>query len=543
MYFYLNFRGKRSDKKPNDELTIMIRYYYRESGDKKGKSLNISTGVKVKLKDWDEDWDKSKKREPIKRTDKEYKEKNQILKSKERELTSIVDKLQRRDELEPLPNLVKSVLRKKKINKRRKTYSEVNFLYMFDKFEKYVTENYKPSYKRTILTQIKHIKDFSEEVEMKDNISLLVDDISEDFIKKFVYWCYDKQNLQPSVLKKRLRGFSNFREWMLRVERQNITLTIPKNIIKEGKTDVINLTRDEIVKIFEFKDFDYGNDSYLKYLKKEELQVEELNDIRTNIKSQDLKERKYTNYEVIKDMLLFVCSVGCRYGDMVNMKLDNFRFYKGDNGVENRTKGTWEFRMEKVPNRGVVIVPSNRISYNLWCKYGSGKSREDFLFPRTKYGNPISNQKFNKHIKEICKIIGIDDLVDKPRFDIDGKPVKGTDVRVPKYSVVSSHIGRRSFIREQIELGKPQREIMMMSGHTSLKVFNGYYDIKPSDLWKSGNEMYFGFDLSDKKTKPKPNVPMSKGVEEQLHTLKMYFDKNLIDEKEYKLKKKKILKI
>jgi len=543
MYFYLNFRGKRSDKKPNDELTIMIRYYYRESGDKKGKSLNISTGVKVKLKDWDEDWDKSKKREPIKRTDKEYKEKNQILKSKERELTSIVDKLQRRDELEPLPNLVKSVLRKKKINKRRKTYSEVNFLYMFDKFEKYVTENYKPSYKRTILTQIKHIKDFSEEVEMKDNISLLVDDISEDFIKKFVYWCYDKQNLQPSVLKKRLRGFSNFREWMLRVERQNITLTIPKNIIKEGKTDVINLTRDEIVKIFEFKDFDYGNDSYLKYLKKEELQVEELNDIRTNIKSQDLKERKYTNYEVIKDMLLFVCSVGCRYGDMVNMKLDNFRFYKGDNGVENRTKGTWEFRMEKVPNRGVVIVPSNRISYNLWCKYGSGKSREDFLFPRTKYGNPISNQKFNKHIKEICKIIGIDDLVDKPRFDIDGKPIRGTDVRVPKYSVVSSHIGRRSFIREQIELGKPQREIMMMSGHTSLKVFNGYYDIKPSDLWKSGNEMYFGFDLSDKKTKPKPNVPMSKGVEEQLHTLKMYFDKNLIDEKEYKLKKKKILKI
>lgn len=543
MYFYLNFRGKRSDKKPNDELTIMIRYYYRESGDKKGKSLNISTGVKVKLKDWDEDWDKSKKREPIKRTDKEYKEKNQILKSKERELTSIVDKLQRRDELEPLPNLVKSVLRKKKINKRRKTYSEVNFLYMFDKFEKYVTENYKPSYKRTILTQIKHIKDFSEEVEMKDNISLLVDDISEDFIKKFVYWCYDKQNLQPSVLKKRLRGFSNFREWMLRVERQNITLTIPKNIIKEGKTDVINLTRDEIVKIFEFKEFDYGNDSYLKYLKKEELQVEELNDIRTNIKSQDLKERKYTNYEVIKDMLLFVCSVGCRYGDMVNMKLDNFRFYKGDNGVENRTKGTWEFRMEKVPNRGVVIVPSNRISYNLWCKYGSGKSREDFLFPRTKYGNPISNQKFNKHIKEICKIIGIDDLVDKPRFDIDGKPIRGTDVRVPKYSVVSSHIGRRSFIREQIELGKPQREIMMMSGHTSLKVFNGYYDIKPSDLWKSGNEMYFGFDLSDKKTKPKPNVPMSKGVEEQLHTLKMYFDKNLIDEKEYKLKKKKILKI
>lgn len=202
MYFYLNFRKKKSEYKPSDELVIVIRYYYKVNGDKNGKQLNVSTGVKVKLKDWDEDWDKSKKREPIKRTDKDYKKKNQILKLKERELTSIVDKLQRRDELEPLPTLVKSVLRKKKIEKRRKTYSEVNFLFMFDKFENYVTDNYKPSYKRTILTQIKHIKEFSEEFEMKENISLLVDDITEEFIKKFVYWCYDKQNLQPSVLKK-----------------------------------------------------------------------------------------------------------------------------------------------------------------------------------------------------------------------------------------------------------------------------------------------------------------------------------------------------
>ena len=111
---------------------------------------------------------------------------------------------------------------------------------------------------------------------------------------------------------------------------------------------------------------------------------------------------------------------------MLNMKLDNFRFYIDDNGVEDRTKGSWEFRMEKVPSKGLVIVPSNRISFDIWKKYGSGKKREDFLFPQTKYGNPISNQKFNKHVKEICKIIGIDELVSKPKFDIGGKPIKGT---------------------------------------------------------------------------------------------------------------------
>ena len=165
-----------------------------------------------------------------------------------------------------------------------------------------------------------------------------------------------------------MRGFTNFREWMERVKKQPITLTIPKNIIKEGKSDIINLERDEIKKIYEFKDFDYESDKYHKYLKKEELQFGFEKDNRTNIQSEELKNRTYTNYEIIKDMLLFLCSVGCRFGDMLNMKLDNFRFYKDDNGVEDRTKGSWEFRMEKVPSKGVVIVPSNRISFSIWKK-------------------------------------------------------------------------------------------------------------------------------------------------------------------------------
>jgi integrase len=543
MYFYLNYRKKKSDYKSTDELSVMIRYYYRIDGDSKGKTLGQSSGIKVKLKDWDENWDKSKKREPIKRTDKDYKEKNNILKQKERELKNIIFKLESRDEVEPLPTLVKGVIRQKRVDRRRKTYSKVHFLYLFSEFEKYVTENYKPSYKRTILTQVKYIKEFSENYELKENISLITDDIDEDFIRKFVFWCYENQNLQPSVLKKRLRGFTNFREWMERVKKQPISLTIPKNIIREGKSKVINLERDEIKKIYEFHEFNYESDKYHKYLKKEELQFGFEEDSRTNIKSDELKNRTYTNYEIIKDMLLFLCSVGCRFGDMLNMRLDNFRFYKGENGKEDRTRGSWEFRMEKVPGRGEVIVPSNRISFSIWKKYGSGKKREDYLFPRTKYGNPISNQKFNKHIKEICKIIGIDELVQKPRFDINGKPIKGTDIRVEKWELISSHIGRRSFIYEQIQLGRTQREIMLMSGHTSSKVFNSYYDVKPKDLWKNQNEMYFGFDLSEKLKREKPTIVVDRSTEEKLTNLRNWLHKGLINEGEYNESKKRILKL
>ena len=73
--------------------------------------------------------------------------------------------------------------------------------------------------------------------------------------------------------------------------------------------------------------------------------------------------------------------------------------------------------MEKSKTNKQIRVPINQLTYDIFKKYSSGKhiSKEyqkyneynEYLFPRTKFGNPISNQKFNKHSQEICRIIGI----------------------------------------------------------------------------------------------------------------------------------------
>ena len=57
---------------------------------------------------------KTKKREPIKRSDREYKKKNLLLKQKERELLKIVSKIKFNEEVEPLPTIVKSELRRRR---------------------------------------------------------------------------------------------------------------------------------------------------------------------------------------------------------------------------------------------------------------------------------------------------------------------------------------------------------------------------------------------------------------------------------------------
>ena len=74
--FSLNYRRPKSEYKSSDELMICIRYYHKCSKTNKTKIIKKSTGVKCKLSDWNSDWHKSSKRNPIKDSDPNYKKKN-----------------------------------------------------------------------------------------------------------------------------------------------------------------------------------------------------------------------------------------------------------------------------------------------------------------------------------------------------------------------------------------------------------------------------------------------------------------------------------
>ena len=60
----------------------------------------------------------------------------------------------------PYPSLIKSKIRNTKIKKREETYKDVHFLYMFKVYEEWCRENMKKEYRKTILTQVKYIKQY-----------------------------------------------------------------------------------------------------------------------------------------------------------------------------------------------------------------------------------------------------------------------------------------------------------------------------------------------------------------------------------------------
>ena len=233
---------------------------------------------------------------------------------------------------------------------------------------------------------------------------------------------------------------------------------------------------------------------------------------------------KYTNLEVYKDILVFGCGIGSRFGDLISLRIDNYQF------SEDRTKGYFVFRMEKSRTGKQVKVPVNRLTFEIWKKYSKNKKRNDFLFPRTIKGNSVSNQKMNKHIKEIGKIVGLNRLVSKPRFNIEGKIVNESDTRIPLYDTLTTHIMRRTFIREGIENKIPTHVMMSMSGHSTERVYHKYFSTTKSELDEEGQKL-FSLDLNDQNKVSR--YKNDKSLENKLKELKSLFDKDLIPETLY----------
>lgn len=86
---------------------------------------------------------------------------------------------------------------------------------------------------------------------------------------------------------------------------------------------------------------------------------------------------------------------------------------------------------------------------------------------------PISDQKINKHIKEVARMAGITKLVEGTKL-IDHRAVVGW---WPKCDIITTHTARRSAATNMFKAGIPALSIMKITGHTTEKSFMKYIKI------------------------------------------------------------------
>ena len=99
----------------------------------------------------------------------------------------------------------------------------------------------------------------------------------------------------------------------------------------------------------------------------------------------------------------------------------------------------------------------------------------------------ISDQKYNEYIKEVCEIAGINEMIyGKKQLNISDnkseKKIRGVYDKYPKYELVTSHIGRRSFATNYYYNNKPIRLLKFMTGHSTEEAFLNYIGKKNKDI-------------------------------------------------------------
>lgn len=497
VYHSIHYQKNKDQYGQEEELSVVVYYYF------KGKKVKWTVGVGVKIKDWN-----GSESSPVSKSDKDHRNKNLRVQDFIIKVNKEIQKIEL-EGLIPYPELVKKNLKISDERKVVKTKREFDFFMLREEYLKSVRINtdMKDSTKKVIKSNLNQIGIFVRE-ELKENYFSL-DSFDEEFLEKYRFHCVKRMNRSNSTIQKQFKVLKTFLNWCNRRGYSDVTL--PRVKITSVEKDIVYLKLDEVVQLNDFKDFDYQNKNHLKHTS--EYYTDHLSNRKQN------KTRTYTNLEVYKDMLVFGCGVGCRFGDLVKIRVGDLQL----DGIQYI-----RFVMEKT--RREVRVPFNDFTEPISRKYSNGKRKDDYLFPQTPQGNFISNQKFNLYIKEVCRRVGLSRMVVKREYV--GQEIKeGTDLLRPLYEVVSSHIVRRTFIREGINSNLPYHIIRSMSGHTSDKVFQSYFSTLDEER-DEGMKKMFQFRVAESKGELE-NTHIQQDVEGELKTLKDLYDKSLIPEKVY----------
>ena len=79
----------------------------------------------------------------------------------------------------------------------------------------------------------------------------------------------------------------------------------------------------------------------------------------------------------------------------------------------------------------------------------------------------------NKRLHILCKLAGIDEPIKSTHYEGN----KRIDEVKPKYELVGTHCGRRTFICTALAKGIPPSVIMKWTGHSDYKAMKPYIDI------------------------------------------------------------------
>ena len=248
---------------------------------------------------------------------------------------------------------------------------------------------------------------------------LTFDFFDEKGLNDYVTYLRDVKEMRNTTIGKQLSFLKWFLRWAFKKGvHQNNAYDNYKPKLKSTQKKIIFLTWDELNRLREFK-------------------------IPSNKQA----------LERVRDVFLFQCFTGLRYSDVFNLRRSDI---KGDH-IEVTT----------VKTSDSLIIELNNHSKAILDKY------KDVVFEDDKVLPVITNQKMNDYLKELAELAGIDEPVRQTYY----KGNERIDDVTPKYALLGTHAGRRTFICNALALGIPPQVVMKWTGHSDYKAMKPYIDI------------------------------------------------------------------
>jgi len=242
--------------------------------------------------------------------------------------------------------------------------------------------------------------------------------IDETFLEKYIGYQQKTLELRNVTIAKNLKIFNWFMNWATRKKfNSNLTYkTFDPNLKGTNISKVIFLEWPDLMNV-------YKKDIPKPYLAR------------------------------VRDVFCFQCFTGLRYSDVYNLKKTDI---KGE-----------LIEITTIKTEDPLQIDLNDYSRAILAKY------KDEPFSGNKALPVISNQKFNEFLKvlgQFCELNTPETLV----YFVGNERKEKT---YQKWELLTTHVGRKTFISNALFLNIPAEVIMAWTGHKDHKVMERYYKI------------------------------------------------------------------
>lgn len=165
--------------------------------------------------------------------------------------------------------------------------------------------------------------------------------------------------------------------------------------------------------------------------------------------------------ERARDVFCFQCFTSLRFSDVSKLK----KIDVTEDSINVVTQKTYN----------TLKIDLNKYSKSILDKYKDIELDNDKALP------VVSNQKSNAYIKEFCRLAEINTPIKRTYYQGSER----IEEVFPKYELIGTHSGRKTFICNALALGIPASTVMEWTGHSDYKAMKPYIAVANDEKKKS----------------------------------------------------------